>query len=101
MEDTEALRRKAVAMRGEADALMRVYRRTTWIRFTLVFFPVPFVVLLLRLQLEAWHYFVAGGAYLVFSALLYTWDTRASDRCDEAAREARDAERAFERANAL
>ena len=94
MEDTEALRRKAVAMRGEADALMRVYRRATWIRFTLVFFPVPFVVLLLRLQLEAWHYFVAGSAYLLFSALLYVWDSRESDRCDAAVRAAKDAETA-------
>ena len=98
--DIEALRRKAVALRAKADALTETYRRATWVRFTLVFFPVPFVVVLLRLQLESWHYFVAGGAYLLFSALLYVWDGRASERCDKAALDARDAERAFEQANA-
>jgi hypothetical protein len=94
MDDTEALRRKAVALQAEANALTEAYRRATWIRFTLVFFPVPFVVVLLRLQLESWHYFVAGGAYLLFSALLYVWDSRASDRCDAAVRAAKDAETA-------
>jgi len=94
MEDTEALRRKAVTLQAEAKALTQAYRRATWVRFTLVFFPVPFVVLLMRLQLEPWHYFVAGGAYLLFSALLYVWDGRESDRCDAAVRAAKDAETA-------
>ena len=99
MEDVEALQRRASALRAEADALIGAYRRATWIRFTLVFFPVPFVVVLLRLQLEAWHYCLLGGAYIVFSALLYVWDGRASTRCDQAAAEAREAERAFEQAS--
>jgi hypothetical protein len=94
VDDVEALRRRASALRAEADALTETYRRATWIRFTLVFFPVPFVVVLLRLQIEAWHYFVAGGAYLLFSALLYVWDGRESDRCDAAVRAAKDAETA-------
>jgi hypothetical protein len=94
VDDVEALRRRASALRAEADALTETYRRATWIRFTLVFFPVPFVVVLLRLQIEAWHYFVAGGAYLLFSALLYVWDSRESDRCDAAVRAAKDAETA-------
>ena len=84
MDDIEGLRRSAATLRAEADALTHAYRRATWIRFTLVFFPVPFVVVLLRLQIEAWTYFVFGGAYLLFSALLYVWDSRASARCDAA-----------------
>jgi len=98
MEDTEALRQRAIALRAAADALTRGYRRATWLRFTLVFFPVPFVLLLLRLQVEAWHYFLFGGAYIVFSALLYVWDSRESTRCDEATAQASEAERAFEQA---
>src|SRR5436305_13460977 len=98
METGEALRHRALALRAEADGLTLAYRRATWIRFSLVFFPVPFVVVLLRLELEPWHYFVAGGAYIVSSALLYVWDSRASTRCDEAAAEATEAERAFEQA---
>ena len=99
MEDVEALRRRASALRTKAEALTEAYRRATWIRFTMVFFPVPFVVVLLRLQIEAWHYFVAGGAYLLFAALLYVWDSRESERCDKAAVDARNAERAFEQAS--
>src|SRR3954463_14340082 len=98
METSEALRRRALALRAEAHRLTLAYQRATWIRFALVFFPVPFVVVLLRLELEPWHYVVAGGAYIVFSALLYVWDSRASTRCDAAAAEAREAERAFEQA---
>ena len=68
MEDTEGLRQRAIALRAAADALTRGYRRATWLRFTLVFFPVPFLVVLLRLQLESWHYFVLGGAYKIAGA---------------------------------
>ena len=84
---------QARELRAKADALTDRYRRTTWIRFTLVFFPVPFVVVLLRLQIESWTYFVFGGAYLLFSALLYVWDSRLSARCDAAERAAVQAER--------
>ena len=50
-EDLEALQRQAAALAAEAEALTETYRRATWVRFTLVFFPVPFVVVLLRLDL--------------------------------------------------
>ena len=94
MDDIEGLRRRATSLRAEADALTDRYRRATCIRFTLFFFPVPFVVVLLRLHIEAWTYFVFGGAYLLFSALLYVWDSRASARCDAAERAAEAAEQA-------
>ena len=94
MDDIEAPHRTATTLRAEADALANTYRRTTWVRFTLMFFPVPFVVVLLRLQIEAWTYFVFGGAYLLFSALLYVWDSRLSARCDAAERAAEAAEQA-------
>ncbi len=84
MDDIRGADRSASSLRAEADALANRYRRATWIRFTLVFFPVPFVVVLVRLHIESWMYFVFGGAYLGFSALLYVWDSRASARCDAA-----------------
>ena len=93
MDDIEVLHRRASSLRAEADALADRYRRTTWLRFTLVFFPVPFVVVLLRLHIESWMYFLFGGAYLGFSALLYVWDSRASARCDAAEAAAARAER--------
>jgi hypothetical protein len=94
MDDLEVLRRRATALRAEADTLTLAYRRATWVRFTLVFFPVPFVVVLLRLQIEAWMYFVFGGAYLSLSAVLYVWDGRESDKCNTAERLAEAAEEA-------
>src|SRR5437764_6735590 len=99
METSEALRHRALALRAEADGLTLAYRRATWIRFSLVFFPVPFIVGLLRLELEPWHYFVAGGAYIVFSALLYVIDSRASARCDAADRAAQAAQAAADTAS--
>lgn len=74
----------AAQARAKADALARAYERVTWFRFSLVFIPIPFVVVLLRLDLESWHYYIAGAAYLGFSALLYTIDSRASAECDAA-----------------
>jgi hypothetical protein len=93
MEDTGALQSRAAALRVKADALTEAYRRGTWIRFTAVFFPVPFVVVLLRLEIESWTYFIFGAAYVGLSALLYTWDSRISDRCAAAERAAQAAER--------
>jgi hypothetical protein len=88
------LQQRASALRAEAAALTQSYRRATWFRFALVFIPIPFVLVLLRLQIEAWHYFLFGGAYVGFSALLYIVDGRASDRCDAADKAAEEAERA-------
>src|SRR6185369_7080250 len=98
METLEALQRWAAALRAEADALTSAYQRVTWIRFTLVFFPIPFVVVLLRLEIEPWTYFVFGGAYLGFSALLYVIDSRASDRCEAAESAAMAAQQAYDQA---
>ncbi len=98
-EEIEALRREAQRLAAVADALGEAYRRRTWIRFTAVFFPIPFVVVLLRLQLEAWHYYVAGGAYLLFSMVLFEIDTRLSRKCDEAVRAAGRARQAYELAS--
>lgn len=81
------------ALERHAASLAARYRRATWYRFVAVFFPVPFVVVLLRLQLEGWHYFLAGGAYLGFSAMLYVIDGRASDAVDRAQKAAEDARR--------
>ena len=94
MDDIDALQRRASALRAEADALTKAYRHRTWWRFALVFIPVPFVLVLLRLEIEAWHYYLFGAAYLGLSALLYAIDSRASDRCDVAERAAVAAERA-------
>ncbi len=71
-----------------ADRLTGAYRRHTWARFAAVFFPVPFTVLLLRFELEPWHYYVAGAAYLIFSAALFHYDTVQSAKVDAAVKAA-------------
>jgi hypothetical protein len=99
METLEVLQQRASTLRAQADALTTAYRRATWVRFSLVFFPIPFVVLLLRLEIESWTYFIFGGAYLGLSALLYVIDTRASERCDAAGKAADHAQRELEAAS--
>ena len=95
----EALQQQAAALAARAEALNETYRRTTWFRFTMVFFPVPFTVLLLRFHLEGWHYIIAGVAYMVFSAVLYAIDGAASRKCDDATRAAGRARQAYELAS--
>ena len=94
----EALERRATALEADAHALADSYNRSTWYRFTAVFFPIPFVVVLLRLQLDYWHYYIAGSAYLIFAAALYIYDGRASDRCKVAQAEAEEAKHALQEA---
>jgi hypothetical protein len=87
METPEALQQRAKALRAEANALTLAYQRATWFRFALVFIPIPFVLVLVRLEIESWAYFLFGGAYLGLSALLYIIDTRASDAAEQACSE--------------
>ena len=87
MVETESLDRRATR-------LTAAYRRYSWARFVAVFFPVPFVVLLFRLQLEYWHYYVAGAAYLIFSIALLHYDRAQSDKVDAAVKAVEDARNA-------
>ena len=97
-EDLAILQRRATALAAKAETLNDAYNRSTWYRFTAVFFPVPFVLVLLRLQVDYWHYYIFGSAYVLFAALLYVYDGRASDRCKSAEKEAKEAQRALEAA---
>ena len=91
-EDIETLRRQAEAWAEKAEAAARTFDRATWVRFFLLFFPIPFGVLLFRLHLEAWHYYAAGALGIVFTTLLVVLDRsamRKRDRTIEAAKRAR------------
>ena len=85
-------------MQAAADAAIRTYDRETWIRLALVFFPVPFIVVLIRLQLEAWGYYVAGGALLGSAALLVALDGAAAAKRDRAVHAAERARQAYDQA---
>ena len=94
----QELQQRASTLRAEATALTTTYRRQTWFRFALVFIPIPFVLVLLRLQVEAWHYVLFGAAYIGSSMALYVIDSRASAKCDVAQRAADEAETQYREA---
>jgi hypothetical protein len=96
--DLAELQRQAAALEAQAEALTQAYQRATWIRFVGVFFPIPFIVVLLRLEMAAWTYYVWGALILVGGAVLYVMDTAASTRVDEAVEAAATARKAFEEA---
>jgi hypothetical protein len=97
-DDLASLERQAAGLRARADDIERAYQRTTWVRFVLVFFPVPFVLVLLRLHIEAWTYYVFGGLIILFGGILYVIDGRESAKVDAAVAAAEQAERACEAA---
>jgi hypothetical protein len=92
--DLTVLEREAATLRARADELERAYKRATWVRFVLVFFPVPFVLVLLRLQIDAWAYWVAGALFILSGAILYVIDGAASAKVDAAVAAAEQAEQA-------
>ena len=87
-----------MASKAEADAAVRTYDRQTWIRLALVFFPVPFIVVLVRLHIEAWGYYAAGALLFGSAALLVTLDGAAAARRDRAVRAADLARQAYDQA---
>jgi hypothetical protein len=97
-DDLATLEQRAVGLRAEADDLERAYQRATWVRFVLVFFPVPFVLVLLRLHIDAWMYYVFGALIILSGGILYLIDGRASAKVDAAVAAAERAERASEAA---
>ena len=94
-EDLEVLQREAVVLTAAADAASRAYDRETWVRFALVFFPIPFIVVLLRLQIETWGYYVAGTVLLASAAFLVRLDGRAAAKRDRAVQAAEAAQQAY------
>jgi hypothetical protein len=99
-DELAALQRHAAQAKVAADRAVRTYDRATWIRFALVFFPVPFVLVLLRLQIEAWGYYVAGALFLASASGLYMFDGAAAARRDRAVKAADEAQKAYDEARA-
>jgi hypothetical protein len=97
-QDLSGLQQRALALQSHAEARTRAYQRATWIRFVGVFFPIPFIVVLLRLEMAAWTYYVWGALIVLGGGALYVIDTAASTRVDEAVEAAATARKAFEEA---
>ena len=93
MSEAAALERRATALEAEAEAVTRRYNRTTWIRLTVTFFPVPLVVVIMRLRVESWVYYIYGAVIVLLTVSMYMLDNAARDRRDAAIRAAEDARR--------
>lgn len=91
----ETLKQRAFACQAAAREAVRAYGRASWLRFAATFIPVPLVVVLFRLHLVAWHYYVLGGAFIVIAGLMYALDSRAADRRDKAVADAKTARTAY------
>ncbi|TAJ85714.1 MAG: hypothetical protein EPO41_25810 [Reyranella sp.] len=96
--DLDGLRREMWTRQRQARVAVRIYNRGSWIRFTLVFIPVPLVVVTFRLYLEAWHYYILGGAFIFFAGLLYVLDDRAATRREAALKAAKAARATYQEA---
>ena len=97
-QDLSGLQQRALALESHAEAKTQAYQRATWVRFVGVFFPIPFVVVLLRLEMAAWTYYLWGALIILGGGVLYVIDTPASARVDEAVEAAATARKAFEEA---
>ena len=98
VEDLANLEQQAIDLESLARTESEDYERETWLRFVGVFFPIPFVVVLLRLEVPAWTYYVWGALILGIGALLYVIDTAASTRVGRMVEAAVKARQAYEEA---
>ncbi|HVE48867.1 MAG TPA: hypothetical protein VNG69_04515 [Casimicrobiaceae bacterium] len=97
-DDLEVLQRRASALKRKAEAATQVYDRSAWVRYAAIWVPIPFIVLLLRLHLEAWGYYVAGALFIAIAAVIYALDFAAVAKRDQAIEAAERAQRDYEEA---
>ena len=51
-----------------------------WVAYALIFLAIPFAVVALRLHMQAWHYYLAGGLFLGGALLICALDLVAEAR---------------------
>ena len=96
VEDLESLQRHVSDLTRKADAATQSYDRTAWIRYGAIWIPIPFVLLLFRLHLQVWHYYLAGALFLAVALVLYAMDLAAVAKRDKAIQAAQRAQEAYE-----
>ena len=98
VENLEALRRHVSELASKADAAAQGYDRTFWIRYAAIFFPIPFVVVLFRVHMQAWHYYVAGALFLAGMIVIYAMDLVAVEKREAAIQAAQRASETYDAA---
>lgn len=96
VEHLATLQRHVSDLRRQAEAVTQTYERTAWIRYGAIFVPIPFVVLLLRLHLQAWGYYVAGALFIAVALAMYAMDFAAVEKRDKTIQAAQRAQEAYE-----
>ena len=96
VEDLETLQRHVSDLTRKADAATQTYDRTAWIRYGAIWVPIPFVVLLFRLHMQVWHYYVAGALFLAVALVMYAMDLAAVAKRDKAIQAVQRAQEAYE-----
>ena len=84
VEDLGALHQHVADLTREANAATLAYDRIAWIRYGAIWIPIPFLLLLFKLQLQVWHYYAAGALFLVVALVMYTMDLPAVAKRDRA-----------------
>jgi hypothetical protein len=84
----------------EAEAATRIHDRTVWIGYAGIFYLLPFLVLLFRFHMQAWHYYLAGALFLAGIVGFLALELAAMARRDRAIEAARRAQEEFEAARA-
>jgi len=82
--DLQVLQRNALELQRKAEVATQAYERTAWMRYTAIWIPIPFVVLLFRLHMDTWHYYLAGGMFIAVGAAIYAMDFAAVAKRDKA-----------------
>ena len=96
VEDLETLQRHVSDLARKADAAIQTYDRTAWIRYGAIWIPIPFVVLLFKLDMQVWHYYLAGALFLAVALVMYAMDLAAVAKRDKAIQAVQRAQEAYE-----
>ncbi|HEX6720346.1 MAG TPA: hypothetical protein VF107_02190 [Burkholderiaceae bacterium] len=84
VENPEMLQRNLAELQRQADAAARLGNRSAAIGYAAIFIAIPFVVVLFRLHLQSWHYYVAGGLFLLGALVTHALELAAMTRRERA-----------------
>jgi hypothetical protein len=90
-----AQRREAIRRVLEAAAATRSYERSSWLLYLVAVVAVPLVVSALFVRMSAWHFILAGMAFVVIAPAMMALDQRNAKRRDRRALAADEAHAAY------
>ena len=67
----------------DADEALTVHDRVAWAGYAVIFLVIPMVVLVFRLHMQPWHYYLAGALFLAGALLIEAMNIAAMARRDD------------------